>query len=188
VKKKNLYIDFDGVILDTIPPLYDSIKKHDMELYNRNINHTTSPDDVNKILNLFSNVDWHDLLNVTPEINNSIKKINDLIENNLYNITILTHVSSFGEMEAKFDFISNKICGEIDIICVPKRFDKSVATRTCKDCILVDDHTENLRRWEKAGGIGIKFTDKKKEDFPFYQINSLDQIPSIINKIESQNN
>jgi|LSQX01.2.fsa_nt_gb hypothetical protein len=184
--KKKLYIDFDGVILDTIPPMYELIKKHDVELYKRNIlNKEILPEeDTNRIREIINSIDWKHFLKVTPEINNSIKNINNLVETNLFDIAILTHVNSFKEMEAKFDFISKNISGEIDIICVPKSFDKNIATKNCKDSILIDDHSENLRKWEKAGGIGIKFSTKEKENCPFYQISSLDQIVTILTELK----
>ncbi|MFA5409368.1 MAG: hypothetical protein WC343_11410 [Bacilli bacterium] len=178
--KRSLYIDFDGVILDTIPPLYKIIKDYNESLYNRMIDHTLSNDDELKIRELMSHVDWNILLKETPQINDSIRHINDIVKSQKYDVAILTHVNSFKEMEAKFAFISSKINSEIDIICVPKRFDKTVATRSCKDCILIDDHSDNIKKWIDAGGIGIKFTSHPEKHPEFKCISSLDQLMNLI--------
>lgn len=82
-------------------------------------------------------------------------------------------------MEAKFDFITKNIHGEIDIICVPKSFPKTAATRSCKDAILVDDHSGNLRIWAKEGGIAIKFSKEEREHPEFTCITSLDVLADL---------
>lgn len=179
--KKNLYIDFDGVILDTIAPMYDLIKTKDSELYKRSIekHDFVNNEDSIKIRDIINGIEWSSFLKITPQINDSIKNINYLIKTNKFNIAILTHVSSYHEMEAKFDFISKNICGEIDIICVPKRFAKTVATQNCKNAILVDDHSGNLRDWVKEGGISVKFSKEKRDHPEFICISSLDEIATL---------
>lgn len=179
--KKNLYIDFDGVILDTIVPMYDLIKKKDSELYKRSIkkNNIVNDEDNTKIRNIINGIEWDNFLKVTPQINDSIKNINYLIKTKKFDISILTHVNSYHEMEAKFDFISKNIKGEIDIICVPKRFAKTIATQNCKDAILVDDHSGNLRDWTKEGGISIKFSKEKRDHPEFVCISSLAEIDAL---------
>jgi 5'(3')-deoxyribonucleotidase len=178
--KKNLYIDFDGVILDTITPMYDLIKKTDSALFERNIvEHQIIEEDFKRVKEIINGMDWNDLLRVTPEINDSIKHINYLVKTNKFDIAILTHVTSFPEMEAKFAFINKNIPGEVDIICVPKSYEKTAATRNCKNDILVDDHSGNLRNWIKEGGVGVKFSKETKEHPEFVCISSLDQLADL---------
>lgn len=58
--KKNLYIDFDGVILDTIVPIYEMIKANDIELYRRNIEQKgiNSEEDAKKIRDIVNSINW----------------------------------------------------------------------------------------------------------------------------------
>ncbi len=177
--KKNLYIDFDGVILDTIVGMYKKIEETDYELHIRNINKKVTTEDVEKITKIISEIDWDNFLQITPPINDSIKHINYLVSSNKFNIAILSHVGSFKEMEAKFKFINKNINGNVDVICVPKKFPKTAATRNCKDCILVDDHSGNLRIWEDAGGISVKFTKEKRDHLEYRCISSLKDIANM---------
>lgn len=174
--KKKLYIDFDGVILDSITVMYNIVKEKDEILYQHIMEHKQSEADNKEITHIFNNLDWEKLITETPQINDSIKNINYLIEIDIFAVAILTHVSSFAEMEAKFKFIKENIKGDIDIICVPKKFDKTMATRSCKNSILVDDHSGNLRNWQKAGGVAVKFEKTERVHPEFKCISSLDQL------------
>lgn len=178
--KKNLYIDFDGVILDTIEPMYKAIDEADHELYVHILNKEVTEEDQRRITQIISNMDWDHLLKVTPEINDSINNINYLVETKKFKMAILSHVGSYKEMEAKFAFINKNIHGEVDVICVPKSFSKTAATRNCKDSILVDDHSGNLRNWISKGGIGIKFSKEEKEHPEFICVSSLRDIVKFV--------
>ncbi len=157
---KNLYIDFDGVILDTISPVYNLAKKLNIDV--------KKEDD--KIGLLFSKIDWEELINESSELADSINSIKKLEESKKFNISILTHINSLREAKAKIEFI-NKIVDDLTIIPVPKSCSKTMMTKT-KDAILVDDYSGNLREWKASGGIGVKFT-KEKDDEEFKCIHSL---------------
>ena len=58
---KQLYIDFDGVILDTMTKSYEELKKENID---RN--------DDEKVREFFRNTDWKKLIEETEEINDSI--------------------------------------------------------------------------------------------------------------------
>lgn len=177
--RKNLYIDFDGVILDTIDVIYKILEEKDPELQKRNLEKKVSTEDFDRITQIISEIDWYNMLKITPAINDSIDNINRLVESNKFDIAILSHVGSYKEMEAKFDFINRNIHGEVDVICVPKSFSKTAATRNCKGDILVDDHSGNLRNWKEAGGISIKFSKEKREHPEFLCVSSLDEIVNL---------
>ena len=49
---RNLYIDFDGVILDTLPPVYKLAKQ-------LNLDYKTQTKEMSK---LFSKIDWEELI------------------------------------------------------------------------------------------------------------------------------
>lgn len=165
---KNLYIDFDGVILDTIEITYDLMDQLNVDKTDRLA-----------VEKFYINLDWKNLLSITPEINESIKCIQDLIEKNIFNISILTHVNSLAEIIEKVHFI-RKYFHDITIIPVPKAISKTKMVHA-KDAILVDDYISNLNEWQEAGGIGILFS-KKLKDKGFLAINKLDQIEKVLKK------
>ncbi len=159
---KNLYIDFDGVILDTINVTFDLLKELGIDETNEK-----------EVRHFYATLDWKKMLEETPQINNSMECIKKLEESELYDIAILTHVNSLNEIVEKVKFI-RKHLGTITIIPVPKQLSKTKMVNA-KDAILVDDYSGNLREWALAGGIGIRFNLRKNgKGFPV--IDSLDQL------------
>jgi len=143
----NLYIDFDGVIVDTINETYEMMRQKNINL-----------NDSDKVINFYKELDWVKLLNNTKEINNAFENIKKLQESGIYNPCILTTVNSLNEINAKVSFIrsKNKL---INIICTPKEVDKCKMVNS-RNAILVDDYSKNLDAWIQNGGIGIKFSNK----------------------------
>ena len=162
---KNLYIDFDGVIMDTINKAYQMMD-------DENINRTNIED----VSNFFKNLEWNKLLNETDEINGAINKVKKLNDSNKFNVAILTHVNSLNEAIEKVKFI-RKFYNDITVIPVPKEISKTKRVHT-KDAILVDDYTSNLVEWKSEGGIGIKFSVKPKQS-KFIVIDDLDKLFTI---------
>ena len=163
---KNLYIDFDGVIVDSIDVTYKMIDER-----NININ------DADECLRFYQNLDWNMVLKKCKLINDSIECIRKLEDSNLFNISILTHVSSLGEIEEKVKFI-RKYLKNITIIPVPKSISKTNMLKA-QDSILVDDYVVNLEEWKSAGGIGIRFDlDMDGKGFPV--VDRLDDIFKIV--------
>lgn len=160
---KNLYIDFDGVILDTITPVYNLAKKLNIDVKTQ----------TKEIGLLYSKIDWETLIEESSELSNSLASIKKLDESKKFNISILTHINSLKEAKAKIEFINN-LFDDLTIIPVPKSCSKTMMTKT-KDAILVDDYSGNLREWSKAGGIGVKYT-KEKEECEFINITSLEEL------------
>jgi hypothetical protein len=115
------------------------------------------------------------LLKESPAIPGSLKALNDIVDNNIYEINILTHILSLNELEEKIKFLIKTIknCRQINIIGVPKSVSKFDMVDP-KNNILVDDYSVNLDDWEKEGGIGIKFSKKKHKEF--YTIDSLEKL------------
>lgn len=66
---KQLYIDFDGVILDTMTKSYEELKKENID---RN--------DDEKVREFFRNTDWKKLIEETEEINDSINEIKKICD------------------------------------------------------------------------------------------------------------
>ena len=87
---KQLYIDFDGVILDTITKSYAEMKKLGI-----------SKRDNEKVTEFYRNANWKKLIEETDEINDSISEIKKICDSKKFNVYILTHVNSTNEMVEK---------------------------------------------------------------------------------------
>ena len=159
---RELYIDFDGVILDTITEGYSRMEKLGLDYKNS--------DDC---ISFFGNLDWKEFIKNTPQINDSINSIQKIIDSNRFRISILTHVVSLDEAMAKINYI-RKYFKDITIIPVPKKISKTKMVHS-EGSILIDDYAGNLREWEEAKGIGVRFSTKKNGK-GFYAIDRLDQI------------
>lgn len=146
---KKLYLDCDGVILDTINKSYELIERKKL----------TTREQINVF---YKNINWEELIIISGEIDNSISKIKQLC--NYFDIEILTHVNSKAEAKAKYSYFSKELPG-INVITVPKDIDKCDMINP-NGAILVDDFLPNLEKWKEKGGIPIKFSDSgKKCDF-----------------------
>lgn len=143
---KKLYLDCDGVILDTINKSYEMIKDKDLK----------SEEDIRSF---YRNLDWGELIILSGEIDDSISKIKKLSE--FFDVEILTHVNSENESIVKINYFEEKLPG-INVITVPKTIHKCDIVNP-NGAILVDDFIPNLELWEEKGGISIKFSDSGKE-------------------------
>ena len=162
---RELYIDFDGVIMDTIPFLYKALEESKINF-----------DDEQGKMIFFSTYDFSKIVNDDNILNDSINCISKLKESNLFQISILTHINSLTEAIVKTNYI-RKYFKDITIVLVPKQLEKTEMVHS-KDAILVDDYSGNLKVWESRGGIPIKFS-KEKEETSFKTITKLDQLIDI---------
>ena len=164
---KNLYVDFDGVIVDTIRVTYDMLDRLGVDRSN-----------FEKMSEFYYNLNWKQLLSLTPIINDSFKCLNKIVETNRFNVAILTHVNSLDEAIAKINYI-RKYVKNITIIPVPREVSKTKMI-DAKNAILIDDYSGNLKEWEEAGGIGIQFSTDLTKDKGFKVIDRLDKIINIV--------
>ena len=141
-----LYLDCDGVILDTINMSYKMLKE-------KGIEREEEKED------FYRNLSWEELIIEAGEINNATDKIKKLTE--IYDVAILTHVISEGEIIAKENYFK-AVLPNVKVISVPKGTKKADAVDP-KGNILVDDFLGNLDYWHEKGGISIKFSDSGKE-------------------------
>lgn len=155
---KELYIDFDGVILDTIPHLYQAADEAGRERSDSKFYETF---DFKKIL-IDENI-----------LNDSINCIQKIIDSKKFNISILTHINSLQEGIDKVEYL-RKFFKDITIILVPKKISKTKMIHT-KGAILIDDYAHNLREWESEGGISVRFSQKRNGK-GFLVVDKLDQI------------
>ena len=159
MERKNLYIDFDGVILDTITPLYNDFKT-------KNISKENAKD-------FYINYPWEKIIDDKYIINDAIEDIKAIINSNKFNLAILTHVNSTKEAVLKINYL-RKYFKDITIIPCPKEVSKTKMIHT-KDNILIDDYAGNLREWRQEGGIGVRF-NKEGNGKGFLTIKNLKEI------------
>jgi len=159
---RDLYIDFDGVILDTLNSSYKMLEENGIDKKN-----------YEEASIFFRNLDWKDVMDQAEMIHDSMSCIQKIIDSKKFRVSILTHVLKLEEIIAKHEFI-RKYCKEINIICVPKQISKADMVDP-RGAILIDDFADNLRKWQEAGGIAVRFSLKKNgKGFPV--IDYLDQI------------
>ena len=150
----NLYIDFDGVIMNTIEVTYEIMNNQKIDLK-----------DIDKVEEFYKNSDWNTILKQSVPINNSWECLEKILESKKFNVSILTHVNSLKEIEEKVKII-RKHFRDITIIPVPKSISKTKMLKA-EGAVLVDDYVNNLIEWEEAGGYGIKFDlDMDGKGFP----------------------
>jgi hypothetical protein len=159
---KELYIDFDGVIMDTIPYLYKALEDNNVD---------TSDETAKR--EFFAKYDYSQIINDGNILNNSIACIDKLKNSNIFQISILTHINSLEEGIVKVNYLRGYF-KDITIVLVPKQLDKTEMVHA-KGAILVDDYSGNLRAWESKGGIPIKFV-KETENSDFKTIKSLKEL------------
>lgn len=147
IEVKQLYIDFDGVILDTISYPYELMAKKGI-----------TPDNTSEVSKFYAELDWKSFLKKVPVIHNSIDCIQKIIDSKQFNISILTHVTTLDEAIEKVKYL-RRYFKDITIIPVPRKISKTKMVHT-EGAILIDDFTDNLREWTSEGGIGVRFSTK----------------------------
>ncbi len=159
---RRLYIDFDGVVMDSIPPLYAALEQSGVD----------ENDEPGK-REFFANYDYRKVINDDLLLNDSVKCINKLIKSKKFEISFLTHINSLAEGVVKVDYLRNHF-KDISIIMVPKEISKTKVVHS-EGAILVDDYSGNLSEWEENGGLAIRFS-KELEVGRFKVINKLDSL------------
>lgn len=164
-----LYLDFDGVILDTITISNNYLKDNNIT-------------EEKEIHDYFENLDWRDLMSKSSVINNAIENIWKLYESGLFKLGIITHYNSIQEIMLKDKFIKDNLPSDIDVYYVHYSNKKNTVV-PAKDSVLVDDYIKNIKSWEENDGVGIKFSDTDKE-CEYLKINSLDEIINLYDEIK----
>ena len=159
---KNLYIDFDGVICNTIEITYKMLDEPKID-----------KSDIKKVTGFYESLDWASILESCEIINDAMNNIKKLMSSGKFNVAILTHVNSMNEVIQKVKFI-RKYLRDVTIIPVPKAISKTRMINA-RFSILVDDYPVNLNEWKEAGGIGVRF-DLDMDGKGFLVINHLDEL------------
>lgn len=160
---RRLYIDFDGVVMDTIPLLYNELEKHNVSM-----------DNEEQIRSTFASFDFREIIKDKNILNDSIDCINKLLESKRFEIAFLSHVNSLNEGVVKIRYLRRHFKDDITIIIVPKEISKTKMVHS-EGAILVDDFSGNLKEWEEAGGISVRFS-KELEAHGYRVLNRLDSL------------
>ena len=164
---KQLYIDFDGVILDTMTKTYETLKEQNID-----------KNDQEKVQAFFRDLDWKKLISETKEINDSINEIKKICNSKKFNVYILTHINSVNEMVEKINYLHKKL-PSVTIVSVPKQIPKTEVVNA-SSAILIDDYSGNIKEWQKKLGIGIKFV-KELEGSDYPEITHLSEVIDMFN-------
>ena len=164
---RQLYIDFDGVILDTMTKTYKVLEEEKID-----------KNDSDKVMEFFRNLDWKKLIEETEEINDSINEIKKICASKKFNVYILTHVNSTNEMVEKIKYLHEKL-PLVTIVSVPKEIPKTEVVNASA-AILIDDYSGNIKEWQKKLGIGIKFV-KELEGSEYPEITHLSEVIDMFN-------
>lgn len=159
---KNLYIDFDGVICNTIEVTYSDMKSMNIDL-----------NDNAEVRKYYRNLNWDELLERCTIINDAFNDIKKIMNSGKFDISILTHVNSMNEITSKVRYI-RKYLKDVTIIPVPKEISKTDMINA-RFSILVDDFNGNLDEWKAAGGIGVRF-DLDMDSKGYLVIDHLDSL------------
>lgn len=141
-----LYVDFDGIIIDTWPSI---LKKYYKKYCNYEVEEY-------KLRELFKDLNWDLIINNSRINYNNIMVLKKL---NNYDITILTKINSLSEGETKQKFLKSL---NIDIKLKTVDIDeKKSEIVDAKGNILIDDEIKNLKEWKEKGGIAILYSKNK---------------------------
>lgn len=138
-----LYIDFDGVIVDTWPII---VEKYFCK-------YSTISVEEEKLRILFNECNWDEILKKSKK---NYKNIDVLKKIKSFDVTILTKVNSTSEKIAKENFFNNNSLN-INIKTVNIDSKKSDVVNA-RNSILIDDEIKNLKDWKESGGVGILYS------------------------------
>ena len=162
---RRLYIDFDGVVLDDIPPLYEILG-----IDTSAVDNGSAEEKIRK----FANFDYREVVNDKYILNDAVNCINKLLDSKRFEISFLSHVHSLDEAIVKIRYLRRHFKDTITIIIVPGKVSKTKMVHS-EGAILVDDFSSNLREWRDAGGIPVRF-NQELESKGFKVINRLDAL------------
>ncbi len=171
-----VYIDFDGVLLDTWSVIFNEYYK----------TYKTEELDDPKLNEVMNRLGWKEILSNSEVIHNSLEKVKKLEK--IYDVCILSKINSEQEAIEKEAFLKKH---NINNMCfVPYTHSKTKYVDS-KKAVLIDDTISNLEEWEQEGGIAISFHKdlNKKDNFgientKYKTINDLLAIPTILLDID----
>lgn len=174
IKVIKLYLDCDGVILNTIDTVKELMIKDGIEPKDELIVHDY----------FISKIDWNILIKEAGILKDALNKIKFLLSLGIYDARILTTITCLMEPSCKINYFNKNLPG-IEVITVPwgVRKDNVVDAR---NSILVDDSKNNILNWRLAGGLGLHYVNEN----PNYNLMEISDLLSIVRfngEIEDRN-
>lgn len=160
-----IYIDFDGVILDTEKILFEE--------WRRNPNRGHLPE-IEKI-KYIQKADWRYIINNSNVINDAIYYLKQM---DFSKTAILTKIhSSNNEGTEKIKWLRENGLKQ-DVILVPYIFKKSDVVNA-EGNILIDDCLKNIKDWNDSGGTGF-FFDMDNDDYDSWQQPNVERYEKVL--------
>ena len=148
MSKPILYIDFDGVILNTIEVVREMLRRDGCDADNWwEINRYFRRKDI-----------WLEVFEKATIINDAINQIKKVMELGIFSeVIILTKITNvFDEERLKRDLL-NQVLPGVRVITLQNGLNKALVVKA-KGNVLVDDEPYNCVDWEKEDGIAISFS------------------------------
>lgn len=145
-----IFIDFDGVILDSEERMLE--RKYGLGLYDHK--NESEFDAYFEYTNLHPE-EWGYIIKDAKPINNSVEIIKEL-ESLKRKIAILTKIHTLQEMKVKTDVLRENLKILCPIIFVPPGVKKHQVVIP-NDQLLIDDSRKNIKSWIENGGRGLIF-------------------------------
>lgn len=164
--KDCVYIDFDGVILDSEERMLE--RKNCAGFHNHN--DKKEYESYFEYTNLHPE-EWDYIIKEGNSINNSVEIIREL-ENLKKQIAILTKIHTLYEMKVKIEDLRNNRKIHSPIIFVPPGVKKHNIVIP-NGQILIDDSKKNIKLWKENGGKGYVF-DKNISNNTCNKVKSLE--------------
>lgn len=150
MQTENIFIDFDGVILDSEERMLE--RKYELGLHDHN--NESEFDKYFEYTNLHPE-EWDYIIKDAKSINNSVEIIKEL-EILKKEIVILTKIHTLKEMKTKIEVLRDKFEILCPVIFVPPGIKKHQVVIP-NNQLLVDDSKKNVHGWIENGGRGLIF-------------------------------
>lgn len=179
-----LYIDCDGVILNTMEVAAENFRKLG-----------GNPENYEEFHNYFLTIDWVKLIKDSKPIKDSIEKIRNIAKSKDFDdVVILTKTSGNPTEEyAKIEYFK-AVLPEIRVIIVPWDKQKADVVDSKGNYLVDDDFSRNCLYWLNKGGIPIFFTttsifsetiiSSNGEDKTVYCINDLNDVYDVKQRVK----
>ena len=147
------FIDFDGVILDSEERMLErkyniGLHDHKNEIeFDKYFEYTNSHPE-----------EWEYIIKEANSVNNSVEIIKEL-ESLKRKIAILTKIHTLQEMKVKTEVLRDHLNIFCPVIFVPPGV-KKYQVVIPNNQLLIDDSSNNIRRWIEHGGKGLIFDPK----------------------------
>lgn len=160
MKKITVYIDCDGVILNTVKKARELAQKEGYLPY-----------DFDSMHGFYVGADWNVLIYESGILDNAISKIKQIIATGKYDVKILTKLSGSDTEELSKKRLFAKLLPGVEVITLAIDEHKDEVVDPVGQ-ILIEDDLRNAKRWRDANGICVVL-DLEQIDYEHDIVNNL---------------